>query len=547
MKYNFKKMMSLVLVSIALYSFTAGCGKQTGTYPSSSVLAQSSAADENASAVNKMEEGKNLTVLTAFTSINTETDALTGGNPNNSPVKKEFERKTGVTFKYIFSAPEDAINKLRLLLATRNVPDIFSDGGFSTTYPGGASKAAEDGIIAKLNPYLDTCAPNFKKVLNSKPEYEKNLKADNGDIYGFACFRANKECTVFFGPMIRKDILDKAGVPVPETIDEWHTALKALKDNGCRTPLSMLDWFVDYSGAFVGAYGGCTGYYIGRDNKIHFGAVEDSYKNYLELMNTWFKEGLIDPDFLASKDQANLDTEMISGKAGACLNWLSRFKSISDAGKQTNPDFCLVPTKYPVLKKGDRPLYAQADNPVLLQYFVGATGKRIKEAIRWYDFGYSEEGQMLNNFGIEGESYNMVDGKPVYTEMITKDPNPKGWNYIQSRIMYLPISLDAPTLESPESFKQLALATPEQKEAVSVWSDAQISSIMPLLSFTNSEQTVLKNQVDIDTYVKEATAKFILDNLPFSAWEEYVKHVGELGVENMLAVYNKAYERYKSR
>ena len=98
--------------------------------------------------------------------------------------------------------------------------------------PRGASKAAEDGIIARINPYLDTLAKDYKAVFTSKPEYEKNLRADNGDIYGFACFRGGKMSMVFFGPMIRKDILDKAGVAVPETIDEWHTALVALKNNG---------------------------------------------------------------------------------------------------------------------------------------------------------------------------------------------------------------------------------------------------------------------------------------------------------------------------
>ncbi|UKI37225.1 MAG: hypothetical protein L6V93_03310 [Clostridiales bacterium] len=41
-------------------------------------------------------------------------------------------------------------------------------------------------------------------------------------------------------------------------------------------------------------------------------------------------------------------------------------------------------------------------------------------AAKWLDFGYSEAGHMLNNFGIEGTSYTMKDNYPTYTETVTK-------------------------------------------------------------------------------------------------------------------------------
>ena len=36
----------------------------------------------------------------------------------------------------------------------------------------------------------------------------------------------------------------------------------------------------------------------------------------------------------------------------------------------------------------------------------------------YIDFWFSEEGNRLFNFGIEGESYNMVDGKPIFTDEV---------------------------------------------------------------------------------------------------------------------------------
>ena len=43
-------------------------------------------------------------------------------------------------------------------------------------------------------------------------------------------------------------------------------------------------------------------------------------------------------------------------------------------------------------------------------------------ATKFADYAYSEEGQTLLSFGIEGESYTMVDGVPTYTDLITKHP-----------------------------------------------------------------------------------------------------------------------------
>ena len=34
---------------------------------------------------------------------------------------------------------------------------------------------------------------------------------------------------------------------------------------------------------------------------MKFGAVEENYKKYLELMNQWYAEGLIDPDMATLK------------------------------------------------------------------------------------------------------------------------------------------------------------------------------------------------------------------------------------------------------
>ena len=544
MKNKSLKILSLTLVAMVMCSLPVGCGIFGDKNSPSGSAGATGASSDGA----PQEAVKKPVVLTGFGFSSTEIDALTGGDPNNTPAARELERRTGVTFKWILATPQEAPQKLQLMLSSKDVPDVFGDGGFDTDYPGGASRAAEDGIIVKLNPYLDTLCPDYKKVFTSNTEYEKMVKADNGDIYGFATFMANKEATVYFGPMIRKDILDRAGVPIPETIDEWHTALKALKDNGISKPLSMLHWFVGYSGAFIGAYGVCESFYVGPDAKVHYGAIEDGYRKFLDLFNKWCKEGLIDPDYLTIADQEVLDARLANGKAGAALNWMSCIDKCNMAGKKMDVDFNMVSTKYPVLNKGDKPLFSFADKPGILQYFVGATGKHVKEAIEWYNYGYTEEGQILYNFGIKDVSYIMENGVPTYTDEILKEPNSQGWSKPQARQMYLPMfGHFSPCQQHPQYFTQMMLSTPQQKEAASNWADGQFTSNMPPLSYMPSELIVMKRKADIDAYMKEQTVKFILGEQPLSAWDGYVKHIKDMDIDELLDVYNKANERYKAR
>ena len=70
------------------------------------------------------------------------------------------------------------------------------------------------------------------------------------------------------------------------------------------------------------------------------------------------------------------------------------------------------------------------------------SAKNVKAAVWLLDWLYSEEGQICYNFGIEGESYEMKDGKPVYTDLIMN--NPDGMSVAQALAAYTRASTSAP-------------------------------------------------------------------------------------------------------
>ena len=67
----------------------------------------------------------------------------------------------------------------------------------------------------------------------------------------------------------------------------------------------------------------------------------------------------------------------------------------------------------------------------------------------------------------------------------------------------------------------------------------------PLLYLTKEENDkVSANATDLSTYAKEMEAKFITGVTSFDEWDKYVKTIESMGVEDYVATYQAAYDRW---
>ena len=69
---------------------------------------------------------------------------------------------------------------------------------------------------------------------------------------------------------------------------------------------------------------------------------------------------------------------------------------------------------------------------------------------------------MLVNFGIEGLTYNMVDGYPKYTDMIYN--NPDGLTISQAMAYYMRTAINGPFIQDPRYLEQITLS--QLREAI---------------------------------------------------------------------------------
>ena len=188
------------------------------------------------------------------------------------------------------------------MIASGEYPDaiVYNWSGVN----GGIESFVEDGVIYDLTPYIETCMPNFSKLLEEHPEIKKDVMTDDGRILTIPYVRLDKELCVYQGPLVRRDWLDKLGLEEPTTPAELKTVLKAFRDkdaNGNGKPDETLGGIgfdnAQGIGCLLWAFGTTWDFHL-KDGKVVYGPVTKEFRDGVEYIADLYKEGLIDPDYL---------------------------------------------------------------------------------------------------------------------------------------------------------------------------------------------------------------------------------------------------------
>lgn len=465
-------------------------------------------------------------------------------NFGDTEVAKKIEEKSGVKITYIHPPQGMENEKFNLMLASDELPDIVRADWYSY----GGEKAISENFIYRLNEIMDNWAPNLKALLSQRSELDKMLKTDEGSYYVVPMVKDEPSQCVYTGPIVRYDWLCDLSLPLPETIDDWENMLRRFKiEKGAAYPLGV-NFDVFKQGFLIGAWGITYGFYVGDDGTVKYGPKEPGFKDFLIKMNLWYKEGLIDNNF-AGLDWKIQKSNILSGNSGATFGLASGDLGVwlSTAGGKNG--FDLVGTKYPVLNKGETSDFSQRDHEYVSMAGFAISKKCINPelAMRFLDFGFSEEGKNIYNYGIENKSFIIGEnGKPEFTGFILN--NPDGISVQNILTEYSPASYSAPTIQ--EKAAQVAERTfSAQNEAVSRWEDTdEIKHQLPLIAFTNDENSklsVFKNS--IEAYCDEMTIAFIMGTKPLSEFDEFLYQLDNMKIDDVLNIYNDALKRYNNR
>lgn len=460
-----------------------------------------------------------------------------------TPFGKAWMEQTGVNVEFMHPTA-GSTEQLSLTIASGDLPDIMIAN--IAQEPGGVTKYAKDGVIIDLTDNLEKFSPTYWGLLKSREDIDKMSKSDDGRYYGYNMILNEKELRSTCGFIVRKDILDQAGLPVPETIDEWTAALRAYKANGATAPLSYdIGFWEQYGGMFTGAYGTKMDFYLDDNGKVRYGFLDAGMKDVFALFADWYKEGLLDQDIAKIADE---DARVTNSNTCAYAAWASSIAKFTNAMKGKNPNVELVAAKFPVLQKGDTSKFGiqTAMVPKAGAGYITTNCKNVELAMRFLDYGYTEAGHILMNFGEEGESYTMVDGKPKYTEVITN--NPEGLSMSQVMGRYLRGNTSGPFVQDL-GYLQQYYPLPQQQDAVKTWSECDAEDrAIPNISMTEDESTEVSSIMNpITTYTSESLYKFIMGVEPMSNYETFVEKIKSMNIDRAIEIYQAAVDRYNKR
>ncbi|MFC4776596.1 ABC transporter substrate-binding protein [Paenibacillus sp. GCM10023252] len=540
MSKTMKRILIMTLTAVLSTGVIAGCSQQESPAGSSSPTPSASTAET------KYPLQTN-TKLKVYMGMNKDIAQLVP-NMGETPFMKELEKRTGVKLEFIHPTVGAEKDFFNTLIASGDLPDIFI--GNMGDYPGGASAAEKDGVILSLNDIFPKYAPNAWNLISKDKELDKMVISDSGKYFFFPSTRSELG-KVFAGPILRSDWLKELNLPVPETIDEWYTVLKAFKEKkgasaafgfeGKSTPALLRN-------VFLGAYKTDYGFFVDDKGKVQFGAATQEYKNFLMTFHKWYEEGLIDKDFPLT-DSNKLKSLIDQNKTGAFIGQSGGYiRSLLDKYKTSNPTFDLVGAKYPVLNKGDTPFSGQKDQKFNAPFsaVITAKSKNVEIAAKFLDYFFTPEGIQFSNFGIENTTYKLENGKPKFTEFLTKNPN--NWTSTQVQAMYSSYN-GFPSVELPEKIEQLNLYK-QQTDALKEWTQTDADKHLYSNYITHTEEEskiVAKYNNDVYTYAEQMFTKFVFGSESLDNYQKYLDQLKALGVDQLTKAKQDAYDRYMKR
>lgn len=463
-----------------------------------------------------------------------------------SPFHTGLEEKTGVKVKWEFptegSDPTQAYN---LLLAGDKLPDII---WWSFLNDGDAQRLIDEGVIRDLTELLPKYAPNYWKFLQENEHYDKSMKTDEGNYYGIGSFREDAWQATYAGPVIRKDWLDALKLEVPQTIEEWDTVLKAFKENYNATfsftSARMAPGMASGFNAF-GTFGLTT--YLTSEGKVQIAQVQPEWKNYMAKLQEWYKSGLIDSD-IATLDDTGVRTKALNNEVGASVTSTAQLSNwIADAKAEgTGAEWIGVP--YPVETKGSVVHAIQAEDMVSPYCAVVSTAcpeEKLETALRWLDYGFTEEGFLYWNYGEEGKTYTMEDGEPKFTSLIMEAP--EGISSALDKYcgtQWTCIGVQALNMVRQKNAK-------ESIAAVDTWianTDYQNYLYPAGVSMTTEEANEYSTVFNaLNTYVSEMSLKYLVGEEALDGYDQFVKKLQDMGLERIIDIKQTAYDRFLKR
>lgn len=451
-----------------------------------------------------------------------------------------LQQGAGVTVNVVDGGPEKShYQQLDLLLSSGDLEDA------TVATMSQAQVYGAQGAFLDLAPLIASDAPHLQAYIDAHPDFASLITDQNGKIFGLI----NEYPKIGPVSFYREDMMAAAGVTAPPaSVEDFTKALEALKStygsDPTYYPLGGRDSFLNYPYAFaandgIDDAGTVHGIYkSGRGLDIHAPGARDMVAWYADL----YARGLIDPEWVKGAiTEEDWQTKMLTGKISVSNDFFTRPQYfLANADMQASPGYSIA--TMPALSNGGQQMLVPANERYNADrvFVVNAKTQNSKAIVKFLDYLYSDEGQDIYHWGVEGQSYDEQNGEKQYTvsyaENADQEVGKKVWNFAQDRLTY-------PAPVDDEAFYQWQGDFTKTFAADYFSSDLQVQ---PVLKYSpDQQQERSKLLASVQPLVDAEMVKFVTGDRPLSEWDGFLSEADAQGYSQITEIDQAALDAMK--
>lgn len=310
--------------------------------------------------------------------------------------------------------------KLNTYFAGGDMPDII------TVFDSNSSVARKaESWALPLQDLADTYDPYFYEV--AREDTLNWYKLNDGKTYGYPDYSNTKEDfesgEVFARDafIIRKDVYEGIGKPDMTTPENFVKAMNSIKEKYPELiPFGFNDFAKDGSsnGSMDQVVQDMLGVpYTDKDGNYYDRNLDEDYIAWIKAFRQAHEDGNVSDDSFTD-DGDRFKEKLKTGKYATIMigSFVNQGIMLQEfAAKE--PDAQYIAVDGIQSTKGNEATLSQAGISGWMVNYVTKQAKDPAKAIQVFTYLLSDHGQMLTNYGVEGETYEtLADGKVAYTE-----------------------------------------------------------------------------------------------------------------------------------
>ena len=547
-----KKILALILALAMILSMVA-CGKTAEQPPVETDPAPVDTQPvETEPVVQEPEKNADRYPLVTDKSFEIVTGNDIFGEDGETLVTAAMQKATGVEIDWSYMAAE----QVQLALTAKDLPDaIFQYASLldkATMYEYG-----QGGYFVNFMDYLDIM-PNFSAVIEANPDALKVVQNEDGSVY---CLPTLTVTSTGFNNLLfyRTDMMKEVGwEKAPATTDEFIQFVTDLQAHyGANDPefiavnayaANRMGWSTKrIMSYFFPSFGELllTELTVDSQGNVVLGAATEQYKHLLEFMNELWNTGAFNTNIYSQ--EATASQALAAGDHVAI---------VTDHNGHTPEGYANMGVLAPLTSEyyTTQHWYKSPSCTWGRINAISAQCEDIETMVKWFDAWYAPATDPLNAegtlyaitpwLGEIGVDHAMDDATGIYTELAHEGIEMGKFLASESFNIALYSGYDGglfPYSSAPTN----GVGVKGQGTINNLWPYAETPFDLNSLVLTEDESDTYNDAwTDINAYITESTAKFITGEADIAAeWDNYVKALEQMGLQDVIDVYQAAYDR----